>query len=65
MSSLLLSLDLGTTHSKTGLFPATGRLFKYDSRKMVLHHDPPLSSYFDPDELWKAAVEIILEISAG
>jgi xylulokinase len=65
MSSLLLSLDLGTTHSKAGLFTEYGRLLKSASRKMVLHHDPPLSSYFDPDELWKAAVEIILEISAG
>jgi xylulokinase len=62
---LLLSLDLGTTHSKAGLFTEYGRLLKSASRKMVLHHDPPLSSYFDPDELWKAAVEIILEISAG
>lgn len=65
MSSLLLSLDLGTTHSKAGLFTESGDLLKSASRKMILHHDPQFSSYFDPEELWKAVVQIIREITAG
>jgi sugar (pentulose or hexulose) kinase len=65
MPSLLLSLDLGTTHSKAGLFTESGDLLKSASRKMILHHDPQFSSYFDPEELWKAVVQIIHEITAG
>lgn len=64
MSSLLLSLDLGTTHTKAGLFTENGGLLKSASRKMVLHHKPHLSSYFDPGELWKETVEIIREVTA-
>jgi sugar (pentulose or hexulose) kinase len=65
MPSLLLSLDLGSTHFKAGLFTEDGRVEKSASRKMILQQDPQRSSYFDPDQLWDAVVEVIRDIRAG
>jgi xylulokinase len=63
MSSLLLSLDLGTSHSKAGLFAEDGRLLKTAKRTTSLHLDPSRSSYIDPGELWAAVVDIIRELT--
>ena len=65
MTTKLISLDLGTTHTKAGLFAEDGRLHKTASRKTVAHQDPSHSTYFDPGELWAAVVEIIREITEG
>lgn len=63
MTTKLLSLDLGTTHTKAGLFDEDGCLIKTASRKNFTHQNPSFSTYFEPAELWAAVVEIILEIT--
>ena len=63
MNQFILSLDLGTTHSKAGLFTQDGSLIKIASRDVVTHHHPSGSAYFNPDELWAAVVEIIAEVT--
>jgi xylulokinase len=65
MSSLLLSLDLGTTHSKAGLFTEDGRLLKIAKRETILHQDSSNSTYFDPEELWFSVVDLLQEIQEG
>ena len=60
---MLLSLDLGTTHSKAGLFTKEGRLLNTAIRKTVTHHTPSGSAYYDPGKLQAAVVEIIHEIT--
>jgi xylulokinase len=65
MTTSILSLDLGTTHSKAGLFAEDGRLLKTANRTTNLHPDPSRSSYFDPGELWASVVDIIREITEG
>jgi sugar (pentulose or hexulose) kinase len=62
MSPNLLSLDLGTTHCKAGLFDLTGELLKIASRKTTIHHHPRGYAYYDPGEMWEMTVEIIQEI---
>jgi xylulokinase len=63
MNQYILSLDLGTTHSKAGLFTQDGILLKASSRDVVTHHHPSGSAYFDPDELWVAVFDIITEVT--
>jgi len=63
MNQHILSLDLGTTHSKAGLFTQDGSLIKVASRDVVTHHHPSGSAYFDPDELWAAVVDLITEVT--
>jgi sugar (pentulose or hexulose) kinase len=65
MTTKLLSLDLGTTHTKAGLFAEDGHIHKTASRKIVAHQGPSASTYFDPGELWAAVVELIREITQG
>jgi len=63
MTNMLLSLDLGTTHSKAGLFGLDGSLIKTASRDVVTHLHLSGSVYFDPDELWAAVVELTTEVT--
>lgn len=63
MNQYILSLDLGTTHSKAGLFTQDGILLKAASRDVVTHHHPSGSAYFDPAELWAAVVDLITEVT--
>lgn len=63
MTTMLISLDLGTTHSKAGLFNQDGSLIKTASRDVVTHHHPSGNAYFDPDELRAAVVKIIREVT--
>ena len=60
---MLLSLDLGTTHSKAGLFTPDGSLIKTTSRDVVTNYHPSGSAYFDPVELWAAVVDLISEVT--
>jgi sugar (pentulose or hexulose) kinase len=62
---MLLSLDLGTTHSKAGLFNRNGELVNLALHPTATHQDSSGRAYYDPGELWSAAVEIIREISDG
>ncbi len=61
----ILSLDLGTTHSKAALFTQNGSLIKVASRDVVTHHHPSGSAYYEPGELWAAVLAIITEVTQG
>jgi xylulokinase len=63
MKSLLLSLDLGTTHSKAGLFSLEGRLLKTANRKAVIHRNSSGNAYYEPGELHMAVLDLLQEIT--
>jgi sugar (pentulose or hexulose) kinase len=63
VTTLLISLDLGTTHSKAGLFNQDGGLKRAASRETVTHHHPSGYAYFDADEMWAAVVELITDVT--
>jgi sugar (pentulose or hexulose) kinase len=65
MTTALLSLDLGTTHLKAGLFTPDGSLIKIASRDIITRQHPSGSAYFDPQELWASVIEIINEVTQG
>ena len=60
---MILGLDLGTTHTKAGVFTSEGNLLHTSSRKVVTRRQPSGGAFFDPDELWAAVVEIIMEVT--
>jgi xylulokinase len=62
MSNYLLSLDLGTTHTKAGLFNQDGTLIKTASKAVSTHYHPSGYRYIDPSELLASAVELIIEV---
>jgi len=63
MKVMLLTLDLGTTHSKAGLFTKGGRLLNTASRKTITYQTPSGSTYYDSRELRRTVSEIIREIT--
>ena len=62
---MLLSLDLGTTHSKAGLFTRDGSLQSVARQQTVAHQEPSGSAYYDPQEMWAAVIKIICEVTKG
>ena len=61
---MLLSLDLGTTHSKAGLFDRNGNIVDLARRPTILPQDSSGGVYYDPEEMWFAVVEILRKVSA-
>lgn len=62
MTNLLVSLDLGTTHTKAGLFTLEGRLLKAASRKTIIHRTSSGNTYYDPADMIKAVSDLLHEI---
>jgi sugar (pentulose or hexulose) kinase len=63
MTPKLISLDIGTTHTKAGLFTKDGSLLKTASRQTVVHQHPIGGVDYDPGEVWAAVIELIQELS--
>lgn len=61
----LLGIDIGTTHCKAGLFAPDGAALHIATRPTVTRHTPDGQAYFDPEELWATAAEVIREVLAG
>lgn len=60
----LLAIDIGTTHSKAGLFGADGSTGKTAVRKTITHVNQKGETYFDPEELWTSVASAIKEVLA-
>jgi xylulokinase len=58
----LLSLDLGTTHCKAGLFSLDGRALYLASRANPAERDPRGFSIYDPEVLWQRVASLLAEI---
>jgi xylulokinase len=62
---MLLSLDLGTTHAKAGLFTREGEMVGFSRQSMTTHLDPSSHAYYDPQELWSVVIKMIREVLQG
>lgn len=59
---LLLGIDIGTTHSKAGLFGADGTARAVASRPTVTHRSEEGYAYYDPNEMWEMIASAIREV---
>jgi xylulokinase len=56
---LILGIDLGTTSTKAVAYDLRGRMAATASVPTVAHYPRPLWAYFEPEELWEAAVSAV------
>lgn len=61
----LLSLDLGTTHLKAGLFDLDGRVLAFASRDVAARASGRGYAGYDPDEVWRLLGEAVRAAAAG
>jgi sugar (pentulose or hexulose) kinase len=59
---MIISIDVGTTHIKAGLFRESGEIYSYASRKNQVHSNEIGRYYYDPDEVFQAVCEVIREV---
>lgn len=64
MNHYLLSLDIGTTHCKAGLFDQRGKMVCVIGQPTPLRRAASGSAYYDPDELWATCANLLHEILA-
>ncbi|MFD2670854.1 FGGY-family carbohydrate kinase [Marinicrinis sediminis] len=60
----IIGIDIGTTHSKAGLFDLNGRHIRTASRKTPTHHHEQGYAYYDPEEIWSLIASALQEITA-
>jgi sugar (pentulose or hexulose) kinase len=61
---MIVSIDIGTTHIKAGLFKISGEINSFASRKNIVHSTEDGRYYYDPDEVYHAVCEVIREVSS-
>lgn len=61
----LLGIDIGTTHSKAGLFDDRGNVIRIASRETVTHYHEKGYAYYDPEEIWGLIASAIKEVMEG
>lgn len=59
----LLGIDIGTTHSKVGLFHTDGTAIAIASRPTLSHQHKEGHFYYDPEEMWKSICSAIYEVT--
>ena len=57
--ALILGIDLGTTSTKAVAYDVRGHMAATASIPTVTHYPRPLWAYFEPEELWNAAVSAV------
>jgi sugar (pentulose or hexulose) kinase len=62
---MILSIDMGTTHIKGGVFNSAGVLLQTAKQPTRLHRDASGYSYYDPEEFWAGVIDIISEMLQG
>jgi sugar (pentulose or hexulose) kinase len=60
----LLSIDIGTTHCKAGLFALDGKTLRIATRPMLVQRASTGEMYFEPDHVWKAVSDVIREAAS-
>jgi xylulokinase len=61
----ILTIDIGTTHCKAGLFALDGTALKIAKHPMVTQRAPSGEAYFDPEALWVTASAVIRKVVAS
>jgi sugar (pentulose or hexulose) kinase len=59
---VLLGIDIGTTHCKTGLFTEQGEVKKISLRSTNTYYDPKGHPYYKPEEIWENVTDGIEEV---
>jgi xylulokinase len=59
---MILSLDIGTTHIKSGLFSRSGELIQSARHATSIHNDPSGSTYYKPEEMWAGTLNVLSKI---
>lgn len=63
-TTTLLSLDLGTTHVKAGLFSLDGEALFLVSRSNPAQHGPQGYSTYDPEGLWDSVKSLLMQVES-
>lgn len=61
----LLGIDIGTTHSKVGLFDQQGHAIGIVSKATVAHEHTEGFAYYDPEQMWAMISDAIRELTAA
>lgn len=61
---LILGIDLGTTSTKAVAYDLNGHMVATSSVPTVIHYPRPLWAYFEPEELWNAAVSAVRGVTS-
>jgi xylulokinase len=61
---LLVGLDMGSTNVKAVVFDPDGRLIALASTPAITHYPRPAWAYYDPDELWNQACQVLRSVTA-
>ena len=59
---MILSLDLGTTHSKAAVFSTNGQLLKFTRIPSHTYQHPAGYKYYNTEEMWAGIVNLIQQI---
>ncbi|TCN01884.1 xylulokinase [Paenibacillus sp. BK033] len=62
---MIISLDIGTTNMKAGLFDERGRLLASANRPNEIRTAADSFSYYDPEQLWGNIAAMIRQLTAG
>jgi sugar (pentulose or hexulose) kinase len=64
-SSVLLALDIGTTHCKAGVFDLNGKTLRIAKRSMQTQQIPGYAITFDPAMLWRNIEDVVREVTSA
>ena len=59
---MIISIDLGTTFSKAGIFTRTGEMVRFAQTPTITHQKNSGRIVYDPEEMWAGIVNILHEI---
>jgi sugar (pentulose or hexulose) kinase len=55
---------LGSTNVKAAIYTPEGRAVALATRPAVTHYPKPTWAYYEPEELWALAVQVLCEVTA-
>jgi xylulokinase len=62
-NACLIGVDVGTTNVKAGAFSAEGRSLAMASAELEVSHPKPGWATYDPVDLWRRTVQVLVEVS--
>ncbi len=62
---LLVGIDMGSTSIKAVAYEPNGKAVARASMPSAIHYPQPGWAYYDPDELWSQAVQVLREVTAA
>lgn len=60
---VLMGIDIGTTHSKVGLFELDGDTITTASSATTTHHHREGFAYYEPEDMWETVVALIKRVT--